>query len=170
MVLLEDLGPRASVTKDFMLNRELYYLDILFSNDSYLKLNNSPTAGNTLGFKHTKEFKLNRSGKLNPMLRAQARGKIFSPEFLEMQALRERDKSGINNPQARMRDGVKKSTKTLAKLTKLVYVYDYITKNLIGTFSTVQCSKEFKMGKDTLTKYLNNGLPYKNKIFSRKKL
>ena len=66
LVLLEDLGPRASVTKDFMLNRELYYLDILFSNDSYLKLNNSPTAGNTLGFKHTTEFKLNRSGKLNP--------------------------------------------------------------------------------------------------------
>ena len=66
LVLLEDLGPRASVTKDFMLNRELYYLDILFSNDSYLKLNNSPTAENTLGFKHTTEFKLNRSGKLNP--------------------------------------------------------------------------------------------------------
>jgi len=76
------------------------------------------------------------------------------------------NKFGVNNPQF----GVKKSTETLAKLTKLVYVYDYLTKNLIGTYSTVQCSKEFKMGKDTLTKYLNNGLPYKNKIFSRNKL
>jgi group I intron endonuclease len=141
-----------------MLKREQYYLDILFSKESNLKLNNSPTAGNTLGFKHTTEFNLNRSGKLNPMY-----GKTFSTEFLKMQT---RDKSGINNPQF----GFKKSTETLAKLTKLVYVYDYLTKNLIGTYSTVQCSKEFKMGKDTLTKYLKNGLPYKNKLFSRKKL
>ena len=80
--------------------------------------------------------------------------------------MQNRDKSGILNPQF----GIKKSTETLAKLTKLVYVYDYFTKNLIGTYSTVQCSKELKIGKDTLTKYLKNGLPYKNKIFSRKKL
>ena len=73
-----------------------------------------------------------------------------------------RDKSGINNPQF----GKKKSTETIIKLTKLVYVYDYTTKILIGTYSTVQCAKEFKIGKDTLTKYLKNGLPYKNKIFS----
>jgi len=44
------------------------------------------------------------------------------------------------------------------------------TKNLIGSYSTVQCSKELKIGKDTLTKYINNGLPYKNKLFSRIKL
>ena len=126
--------------------------------DSDFILNNSPTAGSTLGFKHTIEFKLNRTGKLNPMYE-----KTLSAEFIKMQT---RNKFGANNPQF----GVKKSTETLAKLTKLVYVYDYLTKNLIGTYSTVQCSKEFKMGKDTLTKYLNNGLPYKNKIFSRNKL
>ena len=130
--------------------------------DSDFILNNSPTAGSTLGFKHTIEFKLNRTGKLNPMYENPF---SFPPgaEFIRMQS---RNKFGANNPQF----GVKKSLETLAKLTKLVYVYDYITKNLIGTFSTVQCSKEFKMGKDTLTKNLNNGLPYKNKIFSRKKL
>jgi len=158
LAILEDLGPTTSISKDFMLNREQYYSEILFSKESELKLNNSPTAGATLGFKHTQEFKLNRSGKLNPMY-----GNVFSPEFLEMQT---RDKSGINNPQF----GVQKSTETLAKLKKLVYVYDYFTKNLIGTYSTAQCSKEFKMGKDTLSKYLKNGLPYKNKIFSRNKL
>jgi hypothetical protein len=54
----------------------------------------------------------------------------------------------------------------------LIYVYDSETKNLIGTSlrATVQCSKEFKIGKDTLTKYLKNALPYKNKLFSRIKL
>ena len=41
--------------------------------------------------------------------------------------MQNRDKSGILNPQF----GIKKSTETLAKLTKLVYVYDYFTKNLI---------------------------------------
>ena len=41
-----------------------------------------------------------------------------------------------------------------------------IIKKLIGVFSTVECSKHFKMGKDTLTKYLNSKLPFKGKIFS----
>lgn len=154
LAILEDLGSTGSVTKMTMLAREQYYLDILFKKESELILNNSPSAGNTLGFKHSTEFKLNRTGKLNPM-----HGKKFSPEFLANQT---RNKTGMNNPQF----GVKKSNKTIAKLTKLVYVYDYLTKNLIGIYSTVQCSKEFKMGKDTLKKYLINGLPYKNKIFS----
>ena len=158
LIILEDLGSTGSVTKNFMLDREQFYLNILFSKYPQCGLNNSPTAGSTLGFKHTDKFKFNRSGKLNPMY-----GKIFSTEFIKMQV---RNKAGIKNPQY----GIKKSTSTIAKLTKLVYVYDYETKNLIGTYSTVQCSKHFKMGKDTLTKYSENGQPYKNKLFSRKKL
>jgi hypothetical protein len=90
-------------------------------------------------------------------------GKIFSPEFITMQT---RNKKGKNNPMF----GIKKSVETIAKLQKLVYVYESETKNFIGSYSTVQCSKEFKMGKDTLTKYLNNGIPFKNKLFSRIKL
>lgn len=52
----------------------------------------------------------------------------------------------------------------------MVYVYDFETKNFISSYSTVQCSKEFKMGKDILTKYIKSGLPYKNKLFSKIKL
>ena len=77
-----------------------------------------------------------------------------------------RDKSGSNNPLY----GKKKSVSTLNKMIKLVYVYNSEDMSYIGQFSTVNCSKEFKMGKDTLTKYLKNGLPYKGKIFSRNKL
>lgn len=40
--------------------------------------------------------------------------------------------------------------------------------SFIGVFPTVKCSKHFKMGKDTLTKYIKNGLSYKGKVFSRK--
>lgn len=63
-----------------------------------------------------------------------------------------------------------KSPSTLAKITKIVYVYNCLNMSLIGEYSTVNCSKEFKMGKDTLTKYIKSGLPYKEKIFSREKL
>ena len=158
LIILEDLGATGSVTKKYMLEREQYYINILFSKYKDQKLNISPSAGTTLGFKHTNDFKLNRSGKLNPMY-----GKLFSKEFINMQI---RDKKGKNNPMY----GLKKSAITIEKITKKVYVYDYETKNLIGTFSTVECAKFFKMGKDTLTKYLKNGLPYKNKLFSRIKL
>ena len=87
-------------------------------------------------------------------------GKTFSPEFILMQ---KRDKKGINNPMY----CVNKSKATIAKLQKLVYVYEADTLINIGVFSTVECVKHFKMGKDTLTKYLSNKKPFKGKIFSR---
>ena len=90
-------------------------------------------------------------------------GKTFSLEFIEMQT---RDKKGINNPMF----GIVKSPATIAKLQKLVYVYEADTLKNIGVFSTVECIKHFKMGKDTLTKYLNSKLPFKGKIFSRVQL
>jgi hypothetical protein len=77
-----------------------------------------------------------------------------------------KNKVGKNNPQF----GKIKSAITIAKLTKLVYVYNSEDKSFIGTYSTVQCSKVFHIGKDTLSKYLKNGQPFKGKIFSRIKL
>ena len=157
LAILEDLGTTGSVSKEFMLSREQLYLDLLFSKgEASFVLNNSPTAG--VGFKHKLEFGLNRSGLLNPMT-----GRNFSPEFIEMQ---KRNKIGVYNPQF----GVIKSFDTIAKLTKLVYVYNSVDMSYLGSYSTVQCSKEFNMGKDTLSKYLLNGNPFKGKIFSRVKL
>ena len=66
--------------------------------------------------------------------------------------------------------GIKKSAETINKLQKLIYVYKYNTNKFIGLYPTVKCSKQLKIGKDTLTKYLNKGLPYKNKLLSRIKL
>lgn len=90
-------------------------------------------------------------------------GKIKSQEFINMQL---REKFGSKNPQY----GVIKSQDTIAKLTKLVYVYNSLDMSFIGAFSVKNCSKEFKMGKDTLNKYIKNGLPFKGKMFSRNKL
>lgn len=55
-----------------------------------------------------------------------------------------------------------KSSRTIAKITKLVYVYNCLNISLIGEL--VNCSKHFNIGKDTLTKYIKNGLSYKSKI------
>ena len=158
LAILEDLGSLQQISKKFILEREQFYLDILFTKYLDRKLNLSPTAGTTLGFKHTTIFKLNRKGSLNPMF-----GKTFSPEFISMQT---RDKKGVNNPMF----GTKKSPTTIAKLQKLVYVYEAETLKFIGVFPTVECIKHFKMGKDTLTKYLDSKLPFKGKIFSRVQL
>lgn len=149
-----------------MLNREQFYLDLLFKMEPDLILNKNPTAGSTLGYKHNLEFKLKRSGILNPMHRdkvSSISGRKYSDLFLYMQ---NRNKVGINNPLF----GAQKSLETISKLQKLIYVYASKNMSLIGSYPTVKCSKTFKIGKDTLSKYLKSGLPYKGKIFSKIKL
>jgi len=158
LAILEKLGKTGSVTKEHMLSREQHYLDIIFKSDKNIIMNNSPTAGTTLGFKHKPEFGLSRSGSLNPMS-----SKNFSSEFLTMQ---KKNKVGNNNPNY----GKKKSVLTLSKITKFVYVYNSKDLSHLGTYSTVECSKAFKMGKDTLKKYILSGKAYKDKLFTRTKL
>jgi group I intron endonuclease len=158
LAILEDLGPSGNISKESILLREQFYLDLLFNKYKYQLLNLSPNAGSTKGYKHKIEFGNKRSGELNPMF-----GKLKSQEFLNMQ---KRDKFGINNPQY----GKTKSLETRAKITKLVYVYNQNDMSFIGQYVTANCAKEFKMGKNTLTKYIKKGLPLKGKIFSRKKL
>lgn len=106
-----------------------------------------------MGVKHSIEFINKRSEALNPMYYREK-----SPEFIAMQT---RDKRGINNPR------VKKTP--IVKLSKFVYVYKALTKEYLGQFKTVECSKHFNMGKDTLQKYLKSGKPFKGLLFTRKK-
>ena len=77
LAILEDLGSIQQTSKKFILEREQYYLDIIFTKYLDKILNLSPTAGTNLGFKHNFIFRLNRKGTLNPMF-----GKNFSPEFI----------------------------------------------------------------------------------------
>lgn len=80
--------------------------------------------------------------------------------------MQNRNRSGSNNPQF----GITKSFDTIEKLTKYIYVHNSSDLSLIGVYGTVACSKQFKMGKDTLTKYLISGLPYNGNMFSYTKL
>lgn len=151
--ILEDLGITGTVSKEKLLEREQYYIDLLFTNFSSLSLNLALVAGSTLGIKHGLKFSAKRSGVLNPM--------YFLPKSEEFIAMQKRDKKGINNPQY----GVIKSPSTIAKLTKLIYVYDSTTNKLLGVYPTVECCKYYHMGKNTLKKYLNTGqsTSFKNK-------
>jgi hypothetical protein len=83
-----------------------------------------------------------------------------SPEFLAMQL---RDKSGANNPQF----GVIKSASTIAKLSKMVSVYNAADNSLVGHFATVECKAKFNIGYDTLIKYIKTGNAFKGLIFKR---
>jgi hypothetical protein len=165
-----------------MLAREQHYLDILFAGPEEERLNAAPKAGSSEGYKHpqavkdliasqrtgsimsqaTKELLSSMmSGPNNPFYgRTHSQERAKSPEFIHMQT---RDKSGPNNPQY----GVVKSASTIAKLTKLVHVYDAESLVLLGSHSTTAVCKQFKIGNDTLYKYLASGLPYKGRIYRR---
>ena len=158
LAILEDLGKEQLVSKKVILEREQNYLDLLYHFYSDKKLNLSPVAGSTLGFKHSLVFKVNRRGPYNPMF-----GKVFSPEFLYMQI---RNKKGKHNPMY----GKIKSLETRLKTTKLVFVYNASTFQYLGQFSTVECKKTFKIGYDRLKKYLLNKEPYKGNIYSYTRL
>lgn len=57
-------------------------------------------------------------------------------------------------------------SETLKKLRKLVYVYD-VTRDyeLVGVYGTVECSKVFEMGKETVGKRLKDGLIHRGKYY-----
>jgi len=42
--------------------------------------------------------------------------------------------------------------------------------SFIGQFSILICVKEFKIGKEILTKHIKNGLSFKDKLFNHTKL
>ena len=70
LIILKDLALQTGfVTKEYMLSREQFYLDILLITYPLFTFNKSPTVGNNLGFKHTPVLwlGLSRSGTLNPM-------------------------------------------------------------------------------------------------------
>lgn len=80
LAILEDLGQTGSVTKEYILERENNYLNILLNNYSEYKYNLASSAGNTLKYKHSIEFRQNIIGKINNI-----HNKTFSPEFLTIQ-------------------------------------------------------------------------------------
>lgn len=134
-----------NIDKDTLIKREQYYLDKIFKFYPDKMINLNKQANTTLGTKHSKKFSENRIGILNPI--------YFKEKSIEFVKIQYRDKKGKNNPQYQ----VIKSPETIDKLSKYIYVYSSENNEFIGRFKTVQCSLHFKIGKDTLKKYLNTG-------------
>ncbi|KAM9977951.1 hypothetical protein ACTFIY_009628 [Dictyostelium cf. discoideum] len=56
LAILEDLGGTSEITKEILLAREQYYIDLVFQLDVEKRLNQAVTAGSTLGYKYTGEI------------------------------------------------------------------------------------------------------------------
>lgn len=149
VTILEICGKTSTVTKDHVLDREKFYLDWALKTYGLAILNMLNTPGSSMGYKHTEENLLKMSelkkGERNPMY-----NKIKSDAFIAQQS---RDKSGENNPMF----GKANPEQTLAKLRKMVFVYD-VTQDykLLGVYPTVMCTRLFKLCNNTLRKRINN--------------
>lgn len=161
VIILEICGKTSTVTKDYILEREKFYLDWALRTYGLAILNILNTPGSSMGYKHTKENLLKMSelkkGERNPMY-----NKIKSEAFIAQQI---RDKSGENNPMF----GKTKSEQTLTKLRKMIFVYD-VTQNykLLGVYPTVMCTRLFKLCNNTLKKRINNKEIHNGKYFFSK--
>ena len=161
VIILEICGKTSTVTKDHILERENFYLDWALRTYGLAILNMLNTPGSSLGYKHTEENLSKMSelkrGEKNPMY-----NRIKSDAFISQQI---RDKSGINNPMF----GKTKSEQTLAKLRKMIFVYD-VTQNykLLGVYPTVMCTRLFKLCNNTLKKRINNKEIHNGKYFFTK--
>lgn len=161
VIILEICGKTSTVTKDHILGREKFYIDWALKTYGLAVMNMLNIPGSSLGYKHTEENLLKMSelkkGELNPMF-----NKIKSEAFIAQQI---RDKSGENNPKF----GNTKSEQTLAKLRKMIFVYD-VTQNykLLGVYPTVMCTRLFKLCNNTLKKRINNKEIHNGKYFFSK--
>lgn len=155
LIILEDLGSTFILDKIYLLKREQYYLNLLFQNLEKYRLNVAVTAGSTAGIKIPVGFSEKRSGILSAMFNREK-----SPEF-KYQIYR--DKTGINNPQF----GIIKSEATLNKIRKIVYVYDN-KHTFLAKYGRVACKFHFKIGYDTLRKYIDSGKTFKGYYFYSK--
>lgn len=149
VIILEICGKTSTVTKDHIKDREVFYLDWALKTYGLAILNMLNVPGSSMGYKHTEENLLKMSelkkGERNPM-----HNKIKSDAFIPQQT---RDKSGYNYTMF----GKTKSEQTLAKLRKMIFVYD-VTQNykLLGVYPTVMCTRLFKLCNNTLRKRIDN--------------
>lgn len=150
--------------RKLILEREQYYLDLIFSQDEPNTYNINPTAESRLGSKHTEDslakMSIAQSGKNNPMYGKISGnhpkgmlGKSHSQETIKKM-------SGKNNPMY----GKTGENHPMSK-SVFVYSFDSETKNIIlyKSFNTcIEAAKFFDCSIRTLSRYLDKNKLYKN--------
>ena len=135
--------------RKFILGREQYYLDFIFSEDEPNTYNILKVAGSLLGFQHSEESIAQMSGENNHFF-----GKTHSAEA---KALMSEAKKGENHPLF----GKTHSAETTAKMSKAkgggtIYVYDS-QGTLVNSFSSARNAADyFNCDHKTIIRYVRN--------------
>lgn len=197
LVILEVLGQKGLQSKSNLLIKEQYYIDLykpvlnlnplaesslgFKHSDQSKKLIAEFRKGKPLSEKTKLKLSILFSGELNPFwskshslasldkMRESKLGELNpmykkpkSKEFLEHMY---KDKSGVNNPMY----GKAKNPETLEKLSKKVYVYNGNTKEFIKCYdSMANAVKDLRIANETIRKYLDKNVIYKEKLFYSK--
>jgi group I intron endonuclease len=126
--------------KNLILEREQFYLNVIFSEDELNTYNILKVAGSTLGYKHTDKSLAKKTGENHHMF----------------------GKTGKNHPFF----GRNHSSETIAKISiskggGTIYVYDY-EGSFVNTFnSTREAGKFFNCSHTLIYRYLKNGKLFK---------
>jgi hypothetical protein len=170
--------------RNLILSREQYYLDIIFKEDEPENTYNIlPTAGSSLGYKHTEESKvlisranLGKTHSVETKLKmSQALSGLNSPRgFLgkshslesKAAALMSKANAGENNPKGFL--GKAHSDEIITKISiakggGTIYVYD-TQDTLVNSFTSARKAAEhFGTNHNTIMKYTRNGHIFKDK-------
>lgn len=152
-----------------ILEREQFYLDLIFLEDKSNTYNILKVAGSRLGLKHSEETIAKMSGKNNHMF-----GKLGENHHLfgkthtaETKGLMGEANKGEKNPRGML--GKTHTVETLAKISaaKGTTIYVYNTQNiLVYTFSSAnKAAKSFDCSHPTIIKYAKNNKLFQNKWY-----
>lgn len=163
-------------SKNLILKREQYYLDIIFSVDEPNTYNILQVAGSLLGYKHTKESLAKMSlscdnhprGMLNKTHSAETKAlmsETHKSENLSKETLAKLilTKVGKNNPMYNKSHTAETKAKMSATKGTAIYVYD-TQGTLVNTFSSAnKTALYFKCSTTTIIRYTQNGNTFLDK-------
>lgn len=149
-----------------IIEREQFYLDLIFSEDESNTYNILKVAGSLLGFKHSEKTIAKMSGENNHMFGRTGENHHLFGKFLssETKILISEANKGDKNPRGML--GKTHSTETLAKISAVkgttIYVYD-TQGTLVNTFSSAnKAAEHFNSSHPTIAKYAKNNNLFKN--------
>lgn len=165
--IIDISGKSKEEARKLILEREQYYLDLIFSKDESNTYNILKVAGSSLGFKHSEETKaLMRKPKSEGtriLMSGAQKGKTHSAETKALMSVAQKsvERTGKNNPMYSKSHTAE--AKLSARLGTVIYVYD-TQDTLVNTFSSARkAALHFECSQNTILKYTTNKGLFKDK-------